>query len=141
MTKSQGIGVNTANLFQENDKFYSVFTGLIVFENSNNFEPKTAGFQKMITKQRYRKIEELTKFKGNFFSSFNTLNFADREEIVENAVACFVELMAYTKINFKLKGVINIYRNISKLSKLEDILLMINRELPFLFNCYKVKKI
>lgn len=100
---------------------------------------QTAGFQKIITKQRYRKIEELSKCKGDFFSSFNTLNFVDREEIVENAVACFIELMAYSKINFKLKGVINIYRNISRLSKLEEILLMINRELPFLFNCYKVK--
>ena len=46
MTKSQGIGVNTANLFQENDKFYSVFTGFIVFENSNNFEPKNSWIPK-----------------------------------------------------------------------------------------------
>lgn len=100
---------------------------------------KIAGFQKKVTKQRYRKIEELTKCKGDFFTAFNALNFSDREEIVESSVSCFHELMSYSKVNYKLRGVINLYRNITKLSNLEDMIIMINKEIPFLFNCYKVK--
>lgn len=94
--------------------------------------------QKKVTKQRYRKIEDLSKCHGDYYTAFNALNFSDREEIVETAVSCFQELMAYSKINFKLRGVMSVYRNIGKLSNLEEIILMLNREIPYLFNCYKV---
>lgn len=89
-------------------------------------------------KQRYHRIEELLKCKGDYFMTFNSFNFLEKEEIVKDFISAYQELAKNAKMNYKLREIITLYRNISRLCTLEEIINMFNKEFPYLFNCYKV---
>jgi len=57
---------------------------------------------------------------------------------MENFLGSYHELMNYSSIIYRLRGVISLYKSITKQEKLEDIIVVLNKEIPCLFNCYKV---
>lgn len=70
--------------------------------------------------------------------TFNSLSPNEKEEIIELFILSYNEMKNFGRINYKLKGVITLYKNISKLNNFEEVIMTFNKEICFLFNCYKV---
>lgn len=87
---------------------------------------------------KYKKIEDLLRCKGNSMITFNSLNSNEKEEIIELFILSYNEMKNFGRINYKLKGVITLYKNISKLNNFEEVIMTFNKEISFLLNCYKV---
>lgn len=70
--------------------------------------------------------------------TFNSLSSNEKEEIIELFILAYNEMKNFGRVNYKLKGVITLYKNISKLNNFEELIIEFNKEISFLFNCYKV---
>lgn len=87
---------------------------------------------------RYKKIEDLLKSKGNYFMFFNSSSTNEKEELIDLFISSYHDMKKFSQTNFKLKGVITLYKNLSRQNRYEDVIQTFNKEIPYLFNCYKV---